>query len=1152
MRQKTFFLFFSLLLVITGIASLALRLSHLPRASQALPSITQASPPPLSSVSVAPVQAARQRGPMTPPVPRLPIVKLPMAAIVPLIARFPVSPFAPPPPEGSEAERAEQSLMDEGESEGRADWFYEQRAYPRTTIPFNARLKALEEMKQDEDRRRRQVEAAGIEANNPTDARWLPLGPMPIRSGQTQGLPKVSVSGRVSAIALHPFYDGLSNQTVYVGGALGGVWRSTNNGVTWTPLTDDQPSLAIGSIALHPTNPNIIYVGTGEGNGSQSYYGAGLLKSTDGGATWTQLTGPISTLTPLQPVFLNAAIGQIAIDPVNPSTLFVATTTGLTRGAPGNVGSAPLGQRGIWKSTDEGATWRNVNPDGTNGQLSGHDILFDPQNNQTVFVVINSRGVYRSTTGGEPGTWEKLSNGLPSADSSPAPFGRAVMAAGPPLAPATKTTLYVAMAAANSSVYGIYKSTDAGNTWTQVTTPNSGGQASYNIALAVDPTDSNVVYYGGQTGMALRSKDGGQTWTDLSAGDGITGGLHADTHAIVVSRFSRNIVFTGNDGGIWRSDTALNDPVTWRQLNDTLSLTQFQSLAMHPSDANFIIGGTQDNGTNMFSGAFGWTHLQPGDGGFTLIDQANPQVMYHTRFNQSGTQALIGPYVSSNGGQNWTWRGCSVCTARPGGFNPNDRVAFYAPMVLHPGFTGTDGNVVYFGTQRLYRTADRGVTWTGLGASSDGYGMDLSKGSGRLSAIAAYPKLDSATPPTEIVWIGTNDGNLQFTTNAGNLQNATFTNVTKEPLPNRYVTDIAVDGSNPNRVIATYSGFNTNTSATPGHVFLTTNQGTSWTNISGNLPDVPVNSIALDPSQTNQFWIGTDLGVFQTTDGGMTWTRLANNMPKVATLMLRYHAATGNLIAATQGRGMFRLRTLTTATSVSGASYLGANVAGDSIVSLFGVNLSAAGAPAPATATPLPTSLVGTTVTVRDSQGVERLAPLFFVGQTQVNYLVPNGVANGAATVIVRNGLGETSTGTINITSVTPGLFTANADGTGAAVGKAIRVRNGVQSPREEIVMLDVATNKYVTRPIDFNPALEDVYVELYGTGLRYRSSQANVSVEIGGVTIPVEYASIAPGFTGLDQVNLKLPPSIDNRGEVDLTVIVDGQRTKTLKINIK
>lgn len=194
----------------------------------------------------------------------------------------------------------------------------------------------------------------------------------------------------------------------------------------------------------------------------------------------------------------------------------------------------------------------------------------------------------------------------------------------------------------------------------------------------------------------------------------------------------------------------------------------------------------------------------------------------------------------------------------------------------------------------------------------------------------------------------------------------------------------------------------------------------------------------------------------------------------------------------------------------------------------------------------------GTTVTIRDSQDVARLAPLFFVGQNQVNYLVPSGTATGSATVTLRNSLGEQSIGTINIMPVTPGLFTGNADGAGAVVGKAIRVRNGVQSPREELVMLDTTTNKYVTKAIDFSPTTEDVYLELYGTGIRYRTSPANVKVEIGGVTIPVEYADVAPGFYGLDQVNIKLPASLDNRGEVDLTLIVDGQRSKTLKINLK
>lgn len=152
----------------------------------------------------------------------------------------------------------------------------------------------------------------------------------------------------------------------------------------------------------------------------------------------------------------------------------------------------------------------------------------------------------------------------------------------------------------------------------------------------------------------------------------------------------------------------------------------------------------------------------------------------------------------------------------------------------------------------------------------------------------------------------------------------------------------------------------------------------------------------------------------------------------------------------------------------------------------------------------------------------------------------------------VRNSLGETSTGFFEVVAVKPGLFTANSDGTGAVAGWAIRVRNGVQMPRESIITLNPATSKYVPKPIDFDPATEALYIEFYGTGIRHRSNVTNVICEIGGVNVPVEYAFVAPGFYGLDQVNVKLPASLDNRGETELVLTVDGRKSKTLRINIK
>ncbi|MBL8206086.1 MAG: hypothetical protein JNM09_17755 [Blastocatellia bacterium] len=1045
----------------------------------------------------------------------------------------------------------------EGKGSASAE-FYRQRAYPLDTIPLDARQTAIEQADKEEQRLRNSdryaSEFAQLEADS--DLGWTQLGPQPINA--VAGDPSGSYSGRITAIALHPQYDGTNNKTVYVGGAQGGLWRSTDNGQTWMPLTEDLPSQAVGSIAIDPTNPNIIFVGSGEGNRSgDSYYGAGLYKTTDGGATWRVIAGPNSTLAPTKPVFVNAAITRIAIDPVTPNVVFVSTTFGGTAAASGGVGTVESGkQKGIWKSTDGGDTWRNVDPDGSAGVQSAHGVIIDSLNHNIVYAAVRTRGIYRSKSGGEPGTWEKLTNGVANTDNNGQEFLRCAVAAGPAIAPATASTLYASFErTSDSTIFGFYQSKDGGDSWTQVATPptetTGAAQAGYNMFIAVDPTDGNTVYYGGQynynrgANCLVRSTNGGSTWTDMNSNS-----LHPDTHAIAIANGNRNILFTGNDGGVWRTEAATANSVTWTSLNAALHLTQFQSIALHPTDPNILIGGTQDNGTNKHSGTIGWENIDDGDGGFALIDQANPSVMYHTVYNETGQ---ITPFLSLNSGQSWRFIGCNSCSATPGNFNPNDRVKFYAPMALNPAFTGSSGNVVYFGTHRLYRTSNRGTTWTGLGSNTDGFGQDLTLGAGRISAIVAYPKVDNATSPaTEIVWVGTDDGQVQVTSNAGLLATATFTNTTKAPLPNRFVSDIATDNSNPNRAVVVYSGFDANTPTTPGHVFRTTDRGSTWSNISGNLPDVPVTSVALDPNNTNRLWIGSDIGVFQTTDGGVTWLRLSKGMPQIAVFMLRYHNATGNLIAATHGRSVYRWRTYTDAATVSAASYAAnAEVARDSIASVFGVSLATATAPAPAGNLSLPTTLAGTTVMVRDSQGTERLAPLFFAGPGQVNYQIPAGTADGTATIIVRNSLGETSSGTLRVGAVAPGLFTGNVNGSGASVGFAIRVVNSQQG-RESLFAIDGTTSLAVTRAINFNPAAESLFFELYGTGVRNRTSQTNVSCELGGVTVPVEYASDAPGFIGLDQVNIKIPNSLDNRGEVDLVLIVDGKRSQTVRVNIQ
>ena len=1047
-----------------------------------------------------------------------------------------------------------------GESEGgsrrRADWFYSQRAYPAEEIPADAGFRMREQLEREE-LRLSQLRSLNGEAVAPEQlAVWAALGPSPIAEGQTFGFSPASVSGRVTEIVLDPGYNGTTNRTVYVGAAQGGVWRSIDNGANWTPLTDNQPSLAVGAMAIDPTNSNVIYVGTGEGNRSgDTYYGQGLLKSTDGGSTWTQITGPVSTTAPGLPSFINCSFMSIEIDPSNTQTLYAATNVGLTSGASGGSGIVGIGNRGIWKSTDGGTNWRNLNPGNFTVDRSATDVLVDPRKPQRVFAAILNIGIYRSEQGGESGSWTQVSGGLPVSDPASPTLIRTEISAGPPLSPSTESTFYAAFGNPDDNLLGIWRSTDGGNNWTRVSSPQTTGQVNYNIAITVDPTDANTVYYAtaansvNNGGTVFRSRDGGQTWSDLSRGDGGEG-LHADTHAIAVSPANRNILFTGSDGGVWLTTNATANTVGWKSLNPNLSITQFQAISLHPTNPNFVIGGTQDNGTNLFSGQLTWRHIRDGDGGFTLIDQSNPLVMYHTFFNQNnsdGRRPQIGPEISLNGGNTWSRRGCFGCAAQQGNFNPADRVGFYAPMAQNTGFGGQSGNVVYLGTHRLYRSSDQGLTWTGLGASTDGFGADLTRGTGRLSAIAAHPNLSGGQ---EIVWVGANDGSVQITTNAGAGANATFTNLTKAPLPNRFVTDIALDANNIQRAAITFSGFNSVTPNTPGHVFLTTNQGQSWTDISGNLPDVPVTSAAINPTNPNTIYIGTDLGVFQTTNGGSSWERLGNGMPRVATFMVRYHAATNTLFAATHGRGVYRLTTSRSLATVSAASFSASAVATESIVAGFGTGMAIR--TEIANTVPLPTTLAGTRVVVRDALGAERFSPLFFVASTQVNFLIPPGTAPGEATINITADDGTVSSGTVQVSTVAPSLFAANSNGREVPAGFALRATAAGVQTNELINRFDAGQNKFVPVPIDLGATTDQVFLIVFGGGFRFRSSLTNVAATIGGTPVTVQFAGAQGDFVGLDQLNLLLPKSLAGRGEMDLVVTANGKAANTLRVNIK
>jgi hypothetical protein len=729
----------------------------------------------------------------------------------------------------------------------RQEWFYRQRAYPHNYVPAGAHQRALKQLEQK------------LAAEKTTRARfalsappsWTFIGPQPIDTPYTDPV----VSGRVTALAIDP---GNVN-TVYLGGAQGGVWKTTNGGTAWTPLTDTQASTAIGSIALDPSNSSTIYVGTGEENFSgDSYFGAGILKSTDGGTTWTQFCGPFCG--PVGPDGFyggGARIGGLAVHPTNGQILLAAV--------------ALLNNDGVYRSADGGNSWTKVlsgNP--------GNSVIFDPTNGNIAYASLGNsfsggtEGVFKSTDGGQ--TWA-AANGTGGHMLNLTNAGRIVLA----VAPSSSTTLYAGITnIVAGDLLGLFKTTDGGINWTQLTsTPDyCAPQCGYDHVIAVQPTNPNVVFAGGAfTTTLVRSLNGGTTWSTLQSAQNF-GFLHADMHALAFFP-DGNTLYLGNDGGAYVTTQITATNPSFTALNSTLGLTQFYpGLSINPTNAAISIGGNQDNGTVIYSGALTWNDVVCGDGGYTAIDFNTPATMYATcqQFNI---------FKSTSNGAFGSWN------VALNGINAGDRVDFIPPLVMDP----SNSQTLYFGTDRVYQTTNGASNWIAISP-------DLTGGDsffGVLSTIGVAPNNSNT------VYVGTMDNRVQVTTNAGSGGSATWTNVSAG-LPPRVVTHVAVDPTTSTAAYATFSGF-TGFGDSLGHVFKTTNGGSTWTDISGDLPNTPVNFVVIDPDAPSTLFVATDVGVFYSTTGGTSWTSLVTGLPRTAVLGLTWHNASRTLRASTHGRG---------------------------------------------------------------------------------------------------------------------------------------------------------------------------------------------------------------------------------------------------------
>jgi hypothetical protein len=826
--------------------------------------------------------------------------------------------------------------------------------------PFDPSMRgrAIDQMeRQEKNRKIESLVSGSLTPELNVGGAWAPIGPTTITNGQSLQNTDTGVSGRVTAIVVDPG----DATKVYLGTAQGGVWRSSNSGNTWEAIFDNAQSLAIGALALAPDHTTL-YVGTGEFNGcGDCFFGVGLYR-IDTVTTTPTLVGPINPTLTLgdltYPVFNGRGITKILVDPTNPATIFVSTGRGVG-GSGANalsaVGGSNLATRGLWRSFNATSslakdvtfqklvvTIDNWADTPHTGNVDTTDIVMEPAspsspanpNNLLVAVIGQSNppglgGIYATTNAlsATPTFTQVLATALNVRTNLAINKVGSVVTAYAATSEAPNNTTNGCNSNASTGAGAVRKQVDPFNsstTWaTQLTGGGGfcGGQCFYDIAIAVNPNDANEVYLGGSAGAGSctngmkKSTNGGTSFSVDQTG------LHADSHALFYDAAGATI-FAGNDGGVWKRTSSLAAGSLWTNLNSgPLSTLQFESIAVHPTDRNLMIGGTQDNGTEYQQGSVGnWSNAEGGDGGYCLIDQSAPDTelvnMYHAFFNKTGTQIGFDRAVKTSCLHNkdfWPTRGVGFLNAPDAentsptcdgtasylhnGLNINDTVLFYAPMALGPG----SPNTVYFGTDKLYRSTDRGDTMTVV--------SQVLFGTSPISSIAIWPGGD------DIRMVGLQNGQV-WATSTGS---STLVNLTASfSLPanpngstNKFVGRAVIDPNNKNVAYVALSYFAqagqgiwkiTNLTAASGAAPVTP----VWTAAGNGIPSIPINGLVIDQIDGNMY-AGTDIGVYVSTNGGTNWNPFGTGLPRAAVFDLAIQPSNRILRAGTHGRGVWEI-----------------------------------------------------------------------------------------------------------------------------------------------------------------------------------------------------------------------------------------------------
>jgi len=715
----------------------------------------------------------------------------------------------------------------------------------------------------------------------------------PFKSYKWQFLGPTNISGRVTDVAVATPRG--KSYTMFVGTATGGVWKTDNEGVTWAPVFDQGVTSSIGDVTIAPSNPSLVWIGTGEANiFRSSNAGAGVFKSTDGGQTWRHM-GLAGTLT----------IARIIIHPTNPDTVYVA--------ASGHEWTDNE-ERGVFKTTDGGATWKKVLY--VNPRTGAADLVMDPSNPDVLYASVwqrirrkwndprneadyNASGIYKSTDAGQ--TWSPINSGLPAAPSR-GRIGIDVSRSRPNVVYAFVDNYEIARQGKPGELdsYGrpraavikgaeIFRSDDSGATWRKASESNdymerlAGTYGWVFGQIRVDPTNENTIYV---MGLGLNvSKDGGRTFQPLR-------GMHGDHHALWIDPDNPNYLVNGNDGGVVVS---YDQGKTWREFLDNLPAVQFFNVSYDMETPFHVYGSIQDHGSRR-----GVVDLTPGrdripaqafesapggEGSRHAIDPGRPNLVYSAGFYHNISRTDLAKLDA---------RGHPLATSITPKLGPADgylRGQWLSPILL----SVHDPDVLYFGGQYVFRSWNRGDTWEKISA-------DLSYNDPKQQGDIPYQTvfaLSESPMRFGLLYAGTDDGRLHVTKDGGK----TWAEITKGLQPKRWVSKAVASAFDEGTVYVAQNGKRDDD--VTAYLWKSTDFGATWKSLVGNIPLGPINVIAQDPTDARILYVGTDIGVYASVDGGATWNVLGGNLPSAYVHDIVVHPRDKAIVAATHGRGMW-------------------------------------------------------------------------------------------------------------------------------------------------------------------------------------------------------------------------------------------------------